>query len=490
MFTGKKQFSALLAFLLMALSVVVTYFITEKGNIAGFAIIMLIIALCVSLFFVGYPEFGFYFTIIYSFLITDIARYIGGGVNLSSTVDPLMIATFVGVLLSKIRKRERFWAYCDHPIVYVYIVYAVYTLMQIFNPNLETTTRMFLIIRKFSTLLLFLYATIQIFRTERQVFRFIWIFMGMAFLTALYGCYQQWVGMPQFELDFIQSDPLLVALYKLDDGGFRKSSFLANPKEYGLLMAACALIALILGLNLKINIKKRLLLFAGAVIFMIAMSYSGTRTATFMLVMGMVLYVIMTINKSSTLIFACVAILGFIFIMYAPIYGNVTINRVRSTFELNSDASLGVRDINRKRIQPYMHSHPFGGGLGTTGVLNMKEGARHPLTGFPTDSGFLQTALEVGWLGLLIQCFVYFTLIRQSIKLFYRSRKPLHKLVGLIAAITIFSYCVAQYAQVAIGAPPAIYLFYGMAAAVMCCSYLEKKPYALEYQAELEARGG
>lgn len=477
MFKENSRYHILVFSILILLSVLFAYFITLGGNKAGLGLVLIIVALTVSLFFVAYPEFGFYLTIIYAFLITDVARLLGGGISLSSTVDILMIGTFIGVLFNKLRKREWFWEHCDHPIVYIYIIYAIYTLMQVFNPNLESNARMFLIIRKFLTLLMFLYATIQLFRTEKQVVRFMWVFMGMSFITALYGCYQQWFGLPQYELNYILADPLLVALYRLDDGGFRKFSFLANPKSFGLLMAACALITIILGINLKVSIQKRLLLFISAVVFMMAMSYSGTRTATFMLVVGVVLYILMTITHKATLLVACVAVLSFMVVMYAPIYGNVTVNRIRSTFKLDTDASLEVRDINRKRIQPYIHSHPFGGGLGTTGVLYATETSTHPLTGFPTDSGLLQTALESGWIGLIIQCSVYFIIVQQSLKLYFRSRRRHHRLIALLSAIIIFSYSVAQYAQVAIGAPPAIFLFYGMAAAVICITNLEKKPH-------------
>ena len=51
------------------------------------------------------------------------------------------------------------------------------------------------------------------------------------------------------------------------------------------------------------------------------------------------------------------------FVLFAPIYGNGTINRLRSTFQISTDASLQVRDVNRHFIQPYSYSHPIGGGI-------------------------------------------------------------------------------------------------------------------------------
>lgn len=472
--TGRSLWAPIVILLLM-LSMAVGYVVSTYGDKAGYLTILSVLGIALSLCFLAFPRFGFYFTIIYSFVVTDIARFIGGGVSLSSTVDPLILATFAGVLIQKVSKRDYVGKYCNHPIVYAYIIYATYTLLQIFNPNLETTGRMFVIIRKFLILLTFYYSTLQLFNTRKEIVRFFKIFLTMAFITGLYACYQQWFGMPQYELNFILSDPLLVGLYRMDDGGFRKFSFMADPKGFGLLMAAVSIAVVILALNIKMKMKKRLLLLGAAILLMVAMSYSGTRTATFMLVMGLVLYVMLTIANRTTLIFTCIGALGFLFILYGPIYGNVTINRIRSTFDLKTDASLKVRDINRKNIQPYMHAHPFGGGLGTTGILNIKDNPTHPLSGFPTDSGFLQVALEAGWIGLIIQCVVYFLIIQQAIRAYFRSKSRINRPFFLVAAAVVFAYSVAQYAQVAIGAPPGIFLFYGLIATVIRLSQMEKE---------------
>lgn len=470
----KKSIAFYVTLLVLAVfSVFTAMLIVRFGNTAGYALIVAIIGASISLCCVLFPVFGLYTTLAMSYFVWDLDRLISADVGLSSLVDFLTLATFLGILLKKLLKKEFFWKNCNHPILYVYLVYILFTLLQLFNPNVENISGVVLIIRKFIVLLLFFYCLIQVFNDLGQMQRFfkIWIFLSV--LTALYACYQQWFGMPQYVSNYIHSDPLLVQLYQLDGGGFRKFSFLGNPKSFGLLMAASSLIPIVFLVNLKLSFKKKIVLFTCIAIILLGMSYSGTRTANFMVVMGLILYILMTITNKKTMAFACVAIMGFLFILYAPIYGNVTINRIRSTFELSTDASLEVRDINRRNIQPYIHKHPIGGGLGSTGVLNIKNNPNHPLSGFPTDSGYLQTALELGWLGLIIQCAVYFTIMQQGIRTYYRSKDPRHRVLLLAALPCLFSYMVAQYAQVSIGDFPGIFLIYALATVIIRVKQIE-----------------
>lgn len=472
----KRRLSIIITTAILALiAVLFSVIIVDFGSKAGLMIIIGILALSLLIICVLYPEFSFYATIVFAFFQSDLNRLLGSSVPLASVIDVLILVTFFGILFKKVTHSEEFWKNCDNIIVYAYGIYGLYTILQIFNPYLESVEKAALIIRKFILLLLFFYSLIQMFSDYRSIKRFFIIFFILSLLTALYGCYEQWMGLPSYELDFIQSDPLLIGLYKLDNGDFRKFSFLGDPKEYGLFMSASGIITLVFLLSSKLKKSNIIYLLIAAIIFLLAMTYSGTRTANFMLVMGIFLYILMTLANKKTLVFAGIFFILFVVILYAPIYGNVTINRVRSTFDLSSEASLKVRDINRHNIQPYMHSHPFGGGLGTTGILNMKDNPTHPLSGFPTDSGFLQTALEAGWIGFLIQCLVYFIAIQQGISAFFKSDNSKYKALILASIIGIFTYVVAQYAQVAIGAPPSVFMFYGLIITIFRLPQIEKE---------------
>jgi hypothetical protein len=103
-------------------------------------------------------------------------------------------------------------------------------------------------------------------------------------------------------------------------------------------------------------------------LMMIAMTFSGTRTATAMIVFGVVFFGFMTLYQMRTMIATGLFVFGMLAILFGPFYGP-TFSRIRSTFEIKGDESMGVRDRTRLRMQPYARSHPLGGGLNTTGKL-------------------------------------------------------------------------------------------------------------------------
>ena len=166
----------------------------------------------------------------------------------------------------------------------------------------------------------------------------------------------------------------------------------------------------------------------------------------------------MTIQNKTTLFTILVSIFLGMFIWFAPIY-NPTLNRIRSTFD-TKEASLNVRDINRAYIQPYVHSHPLGGGIATSGVDGMRFNKGHILAGFPTDSGFLRVAVEQGWVGLALNILFFLVILYQGIHFYFVMRIAEYKTYVIAIICTIFSIIVTQYSQVSIGQfPGAIFLF-------------------------------
>lgn len=423
----------------------------------------------ISLF---YPLFGFYVCIVSSFFIFILVRFLKIDAPLVSGIDIMVYITFISVLIGKVIRKEPFLKNCNSPIMFMMGIVIVYYIVEFFNPNSVSKEIYFLIFRRFITIILFLYCAIQLFTTYDKVVQFFKIILLLTGFSALYGVYQKWVGIPKFEMDFFLADGA-GALGMLDNGEFRIASFVSDCTAFGLLMSGSLIIVLTIVLNKKLTFYRRLVLFISVLLMALSMSYSGTRTATFMLVVEVCLYILMTSTQRKTIIFSIVfaSILGAV--LFAPSYGNTTLNRLKSTFE-SEDESLKVRDVNRKYIQPYILTHPIGGGVGTTGVVYMKYNVGHPLAGFPTDSGLLAMVLEFGWIGLLIQGITYFVTLQQGIQGYYRSRKSKFKLIYLASTLFLFGYIAAQYSQIAIGQIPGGFLFYGLTAVIIRLRQMDK----------------
>lgn len=110
-----------------------------------------------------------------------------------------------------------------------------------------------------------------------------------------------------------------------------------------------------------------------------------------------------------------------------------------------------VREENRAAIQPYIYKHPFGGGLSTTGSNGEKYNPDHYLAGFPPDSGYLNKALETGWIGLAINCILYFVTLLYAVKGFFRAKSNRIKTLFAATAVFLFSFYLAELVQEAVG---------------------------------------
>jgi hypothetical protein len=184
-----------------------------------------------------------------------------------------------------------------------------------------------------------------------------------------------------------------------------------------------------------------------ALIMMLSMSYSGTRTAIAMVAVGVVFFVVMTLQNRRTLMasVAC-AFLG-ICILFGPFYGG-TLSRIRSTFKPSDDPSMLVRDYKRVGLQQYIRSHPIGGGLYTTGVNGATYSKGHYLAGgWDPDSGYLLTGLEMGWVGLIIFQVFFFIVMLQGIKNYFSLRDPLLKTLTLTYIVPFLALSVAHFTQ-------------------------------------------
>jgi len=294
----------------------------------------------------------------------------------------------------------------------------------------------------------------------------------MALISALYGCYEQWFGMPHFETHFILSNPVLFGL-DFQGGQFRKAGTLSDPMSFGILMAVTSVLAIILSMG-PFKKRYRFALLISSVFMVCAMAASGTRTATAIFVCGIMLFGLMTLNNKKSLLFLCCFLLFGSVLIYGPFFGNNTINRLRTTFSGNKDPSMQVRNLDRKHIQPFMHAHPFGVGLATTGVLGLTYNPWNPLARFPPDSSYLRVALELGWVGLALTLFLYFTLLKMGINTYYQSRDPQIRSFALAATAVIFAWTIAQYSQEAIGQFPGSFTYYPLLAAIIKMKMLDK----------------
>ena len=451
--------------LLIAASVAITFVITKLSLTYGSVFLLLLLGGAGAIVCLLDATFGLFLTIFLSFFIFQIKRYFGDELPIGAMVEVLLFITFIGIFTKKAKQNAPGWRYANNPITYIYMIYVLYVFIQAFNPEMDSIRGWLFIVRKLAGFMMAYFVVLYVFDLK-FLKNFVKLWLALSLLAALYGCYQEWFGFLPFESDWVTQDEARYGLYFIN-GHFRKFSFLSDPAAFGILMATTGLLSITLAMGSFRLWKKAALILAGMIMFL-AMAYSGTRTAYAMIPAGLVIFVLMTITHRSTLILTTLAVVVFAVLMFGPIYGNVTINRIRSTFQLSEDASLNVRDVNRARIQPYLYNHPIGGGLSTSGLAGMKYNPNHILAGFPPDSGYLRVALETGWIGLAITCLLYFVILYIGVKGYYRERNPRIRVYYVGIVTMIYALVIAQYAQVAISQLPGALLFYPALAIIGC----------------------
>jgi hypothetical protein len=316
------------------------------------------------------------------------------------------------------------------------------------------------------------YILFRLLKSWADVKFFIYFNIALTTAMAIYSCKQQWFGISNFELRWASADP--IGYIRLFQGGLlRKWSTLSDPATSGILFSSVALQCIILLLREPGTRTK--VLFAIAFIFnLLGMTYSGTRTATLMLMAGIAFYGIATFFEKKTIMFLVTAIGAFVVLMISP-YSPPSITRMKSTFQGSKDASAAIRDYDRHQVQPYLHEHPMGGGIFTSGAEGPKYNPGHFLMDFQPDSGYMKVFAEQGWVGLIIMLVAYFLIISHALHNFYNASTPQLQNHSIALIILIFSLMVGQYSQFALYPYPQVISYLGALVFFMKIPALDQK---------------
>lgn len=105
-------------------------------------------------------------------------------------------------------------------------------------------------------------------------------------------------------------------------------------------------------------------------------------------------------------------------------------------------------------------SHPIGGGLGATGAWGQRFAPNSYLANFPPDSGYVRIAVELGWIGLLLFCFLMFFILKSGIDNYFSIRNPELKTYCLSMLLIVFVFNIGNYPQEALVQFPSNIYFY------------------------------
>jgi len=442
------------------------YLMNKTGVKTGF----LFIGICLSLLiaFISLYKFtlGIYLSTCLGFIIFTLSRLIYSDIPWGTGLEILIFTTTLGMLASQKIKDNPLSLFFKNPFVIIFTIYLLYIFISVVNPAMESKLGWIMEFKRLLSLYCFFLLIYIGLGNIKQYYLFSRFLLLLCIIAAVYGCIQQFFGFADFEMNYILRSEARKKLLFMISGVKRKFSLFSDPSSFGITMAASASILLSIIGNIKFS-RNTLICIILLIISLMSLAFSGTRTAYLAFSAGACFFLLLTVNKLATRVLGVFLLFAFAVIMVIPIYSNPTLNRVRSAFDLGNEASLNVRDVNRKSIQPYMLTHPLGGGLGTTSGNGIKNNPNHFLAGFETDSGYLKTATESGWIALILLLVQYYLILKTGLTTYFNTNKKSIKLLISSCLVCVFTFSVAQYAQVAIGQFPDSFLFYGASAIII-----------------------
>lgn len=458
-----------LGFLFFLFSAILIGLVVAKmGLVIGALILVLLIGLPLIFGVVFYPQFGVITLIVAAYLIMWIDRMkIAGEFPLGTLMDGLELLLIVGVLIQQKQKSQ--WSLFKGPISIMIFVWIMYNVIEVFNPTAESRLAWVYTIRSVAIIMLTFFVFLYNIRTFKFIKLIIKIWLSLTAFAALYAYKQQFVGFTSFEEAYLYSSPRVAELLYIG-GQWRKFSIFTDPVafSYNMVVSGLVCVGLLTG---PFSIKKKLVLLFLIFLFFSSMLFSGTRGAYVLPPAAMILFAILKFNKKVMFVLAIMFVL-FALAIFMPT-SSPTLYRFQTAFRPSEDASFNVRKINQKRIQPFIQSHPLGGGLGATGTWGQRFSPNSFLANFPPDSGYVRVAVENGWIGLFVLCTLIFVILREGINNYYSIKDPALKAICLSMILVIFAYHIGNYPQEAIVQFPSNTLFYLVTALIVITKRLD-----------------
>lgn len=456
-----KKLDTPIGYLLLAiLAVAMSIIISSLGIKYGLLILVLVIGLPIFMFCLVNLPFGLASILFISFMVNFLKKYINAPIGIAQ--DVLVFIMFFVIIINPAKERD--WNFAKHPVSFWVMAWILYNLIQGLNPSAVSQLAWVYTVRSVAGLILLYFVACYAFKSLEIILRTIKIILVLVFASALYGLKQEWIGFSNTEIAWLYSNPHTLELF-FQWGRLRIFSFFSDPTTFGILMANMAVFCSILILGpYKIWMK----IVSGICVMacLLAMAYAGSRTPVVLIPIGVIFFTVLNFRKEIIIAAGIFFVFGTAFMLKST--SNAVIFRIQSAFVLkNSQDVVDVRLKNQEKIQPYVQRHPFGGGLGSTGLWGRRFSPGTFLASFDHDSGFVRLAVEIGWLGLLLYMVFIFQVLRWGIYYYFRVRDPMIKNLYLAINTVFFMLVIASYPQEAILQVPTSIIFYILLAAIV-----------------------
>lgn len=452
-FLMEKLNTSLGIVLLALLAVFVAIVVGKFGFIGGGGLLVLTIGTVMVFGAMFNLYLGLYAILIMSILVSFLSKIVDLPYGLS--LDLLLVVLSLGVIMKQLRDRD--FTFVKNPISLPIVVWVFYNMIQVINPIAVSRLAWAYTVRSMALLILLYFIASYALNSYRRLINIYKYMLGLAFVSALYGLKQEYFGFTDFELAWLYSDPARFQLI-FQWSRMRVFSFFSDPTNYGIYMSYMSVMCLIL-MTGPFKIWQRIILGIAGVSMILAIAYAGSRTPVVLVPFGLAIYTLLSLKRNVIIAMCLFGVVGTAFMFKST--GSAVLFRIQSAFMPDrSGDTIGVRFENQKKIKPFIQSHPFGAGLGSVGEWGQRFSPHTFLAKFPPDSGYVRVAVELGWIGYLLYCWLLFIIINTGLKHYLRVKNPQIKIIYLALTTMMFMLILASYVQEAIVQLPTSIHFY------------------------------
>jgi len=403
-------------------------------------------------------NFGIVIMLFAAFLLGLVAKYTDAPIG--TALDGLLVLMLVGLLARLIKEKN--FSFAQNPISIFIFAWIYYNLLEVLNPWAGSRLAWVYTVRTVALLLSLYFIACYAFSSYKRIVFTLKVILFLGFVSALYSLKQEWIGFSNAETTWLNADEeRFMLIFQWDR--MRVFSFFSDPTTFGILMGYMSMLCLVLAAG-PLKAWKRIMLLIAAGSMLLGMAYAGSRTPFVMLPMGVLMYLVLTLNRKTIIATGIFFMIGVVLIMKST--SSAVVWRIQSAFKSDSKDTIEVRMKNQAKIQPYIHSHPVGAGLGSTGYWGKRFTPNSWLASFAHDSLYVRLAVETGWIGLIIYMGLLFTAMRTSIRYYFRVKDPTIKTIYLGLTMSVFLLALASYPQEAITLLPTSVIFYIMLAMI------------------------
>ncbi len=382
------------------------YLIGTLGIIGAGAAFLLPIGLFVLVSVFAEPRVGLLLYLQLNFIVIVCARFVVADIPFGTFIDASLILTMLSLLVNAKRYD---WKRINHPTFYLVMIWVVYTILEYLNPEAPYKPAWLYSFRKFSLYWILVTCIVLVVPFKRSDIKIlIRSWLVWSFLGALWGFKQQYIGLTASEQFWLETAG---AKTHLLFGILRVFSFYTDASQFGAEMAGTSLVCLIWAIEDKSWWRKIGYVFLSLVYFW-GFAISGTRSALFVIIIGIAAYLALRKDIIKILIGGAIALPAFLILMYTNIgNGNYQVYRMRTALRPMEDASFVLRVQNKQKLTRLLDNYPFGAGLGTSEAVGQRFSPYHWAAQVAPDSWYVLLWIETGRVGMTLYIMLIVTLI-------------------------------------------------------------------------------